>query len=135
MTHETRRAGRVAGCLMVTVAAFQGALALGAPWGEAAYGGATVGVLGAQQRISSAVAVPVYLAIAAVADGRVGSTAVRRRFLRAASAVMAVGSLVNLASPSLVERVIWVPVTVVATIALWRAAPGAPDAPSEPAVA
>ena len=33
------------------------------------------------------------------------------------------------------ERVIWVPVTVVAMIALWRAAPGAPDVPGEPAVA
>ncbi|WP_456844126.1 hypothetical protein [Cellulomonas sp. P5_C6] len=131
MTNESTRAGRLAAGLMVTTAAFQAALALGAPWGDAAYGGATSGVLASEQRISSAIAVPVYLAVAAVAAGRVGSPTVRRRVLQAASVVMAAGAVLNLASPSLVERLLWVPVTVVAAVALWRAAPDLPT----PAVA
>lgn len=131
MTHDSERSGRLAAGLMVATATFQAALALGAPWGDAAYGGATSGVLDPQQRITSAVAVPVYLAVAAVADGRLGSPTARRRVLRAASVVMGVGAVVNLASPSLVERLLWVPVTVVAAVALWRAAPPAPT----PAVA
>jgi hypothetical protein len=127
MTQDSERAGRLAAGLMVTTAAFQAALALGAPWGDAAYGGATSGVLASEQRLSSAMAVPVYLAVAAVAAGRVGSPTLRRRVLRVGSVVMAAGAVLNLASPSLVERLLWVPVTVVAAVALWRAAPVAPS--------
>jgi len=135
MTQDNERAGRLAAGLMVTTAAFQAALALGAPWGEAAYGGATAGVLSSQQRVSSAVAVPVYLAVAAVASGRLGAPTARRRVLRLASVVMAAGAVLNLASPSLLERLLWVPVTVVASTALWRAAPACSHVPAAPVVA
>ncbi|WP_456823444.1 hypothetical protein [Cellulomonas sp. P5_E12] len=135
MTQENEQAGRLAAGLMATTAAFQAALALGAPWGEAAYGGATSGVLSSQQRVSSAIAVPVYLAVAAVATGRLGSPTVRRRVLRVASVAMAAGAVLNLASPSLVERLLWVPVTVLASVALWRAAPTRPDVPGAPVAA
>src|SRR4051794_16738071 len=77
MTRTT--AQRVAGWTLVGIATFQAALAAGAPWGEAAYGGANAGVLPAGQRISSVVAVPVYLGLAGVAFGRIGSPIVRRR--------------------------------------------------------
>ena len=116
-------AERVAGWTLVGVATFQAALALGAPWGEAAYGGANTGVLPAEQRLSSAIAAPVYLALAGVALGIVGTPTVRRRVLRTASVVIGAGALLNLASPSIVERLLWVPVTVVASVALWKAAP------------
>ncbi|WP_051639787.1 hypothetical protein [Cellulomonas sp. URHE0023] len=116
-------AQRVAGSTLVGIATFQAALALGAPWGQASYGGANVGVLPPQQRLSSTVAVPVYLALAAVAFGLVGTSTLRRRVLRTASLVLGVGAVLNLASPSLVERVLWVPVCVVASVASWRAAP------------
>jgi len=116
-------AERVAGWTLLGVATFQAALALGAPWGEAAYGGANTGVLPVEQRLSSAVAAPVYLALAGVAFGTVGTPTVRRRVLRTASVVIGGGALLNLASPSIVERLLWVPVTVVAAIALWKAAP------------
>ena len=52
-------AAAVALALFVVLVAFQLALALGAPWGRAAYGGQTPGVLPAGRRVSSAVAVVV----------------------------------------------------------------------------
>lgn len=113
----------MAGWTLVGVATFQAALALGVPWGEAAYGGGNAGVLPAEQRLSSAIAAPVYLALAGVALGIVGTPTVRRRVLRTASVVIGAGALLNLASPSIVERLVWVPVTVVASVALWKAAP------------
>ncbi|WP_029288558.1 hypothetical protein [Cellulomonas sp. HZM] len=123
MAHDEKRSGRVAAGLMLTMAGFQAALAAGAPWGAAAYGGATSGTLDPGQRVASAVAVPVYLALATVAAGRIGSTTARRRVLRVLSLAMAAGAVLNVASPSLVERVCWVPFCVVAAVASWRAAP------------
>ena len=121
MTRTT--AQRVAGWTLIGIATFQAALAAGAPWGEAAYGGGSAGVLPVEQRLSSFAAVPVYLALAGVAFGRIGSPTVRRRVLRGASVLIGAGALLNLASPSIVERMIWVPVSVVAAVALWQAAP------------
>src|SRR5918997_1038494 len=62
-----RRAGKVAGVLFLAIAGFQAALAAGAPWGAAAYGGAHSGVLPESLRTSSSVAAAVYLLFAAVA--------------------------------------------------------------------
>ncbi|GEL93903.1 hypothetical protein CCO02nite_05610 [Cellulomonas composti] len=122
---------------MLGTTAFQAALAAGAPWGAAAWGGATSGVLPADQRVASAVAVPVYGLLAAFAAGKIGSPTLQRRVLRVASVVIGAGAVLNLASPSLVERIIWVPVTVAASWALWRSAPNRPAAlpASNPATA
>ena len=116
------RAGRVAAVLLLVVCLFQLGLALGLPWGEAAYGGATTGVLTEELRMSSAIAVGVYGALAAVAGTRLAAAGVRRVVLYGAAGLMAVGVLANIASPSFVERIIWAPVTIVLTIALWNAA-------------
>ena len=35
---------------------------------------------------------------------------------------MAIGAMLNVASPSFLERIIWAPVTVALLIALWQAA-------------
>jgi hypothetical protein len=115
-------AGRVAAALLLVVAAFQAALAAGAPLGEAAFGGASPGVLPDTRRVSSAIAAVAYLLLAAVAGTRWAGPAVRRRVLTGAAVVMVVGSIVNLASPSFVERMIWTPVTVALVVALWHAA-------------
>ncbi|HYI34328.1 MAG TPA: hypothetical protein VEX88_12775 [Glaciibacter sp.] len=114
-------AGKVAGVLFLVVAAFQAALAVGAPWGEAAYGGGNPGVLPENLRGSSAIATVVYLFLAGVAGTRFSPPTLRRRLLLGASGLMAVGAVMNLASPSLVERLIWTPVTIVLVVALWRA--------------
>jgi hypothetical protein len=49
-------AGIVAVVLLVIIAIFQAALALGAPWGEAAWGGQNPGVLPRNLRIASGIA-------------------------------------------------------------------------------
>jgi hypothetical protein len=120
---SSRAAGITAAALLTGIAGFQAALAAGAPWGVLAYGGATAGTLPEALRTSSALVVPVYLGLAAVAAGAVGSPRARLALTRAGAVLMTVGAVVNLASPSLPERLLWVPVTAATAVALWRAAP------------
>ncbi|MCU1532834.1 MAG: hypothetical protein JWO49_2405 [Arthrobacter sp.] len=115
-------AGKVAASLFLGVAGFQVLLAAGAPWGSAAYGGANSGVLPESLRATSAGAAVVYLALATVAGTRLVSIPARRRFMYGAAALMMVGAVMNIASPSFIERIIWTPVTVMLVLSLWRAA-------------
>jgi hypothetical protein len=115
-------AGRIAAVLLLGVVAFQAALALGAPWGIATQGGANAGVLPDILRVGSVVTLIVYAALAAVAGTSIASATVRRRILTVAAAVMVFATVLNIASPSLIERLIWAPVTVALIIALWCAA-------------
>ena len=104
--------------LLALVGAFQIALALGAPWGAAAWGGAHPGVLPPRLRVSSLIAgVVIYpvlllfvLASAGLAylpwmpaTGRVGMWVL--------SGVFAVDAVANFASRSKVER-LWGPVSL-----------------------
>ena len=116
------RPGKLAAALLVVVGCFQTLLAAGAPWGRAAYGGAHSGVLPQNLRISSAVAAAIYTGLAGVAGTRLAPTSIRSRFMYGTSALMAVGTILNAASPSQVERAIWTPVTILLAINLWRAA-------------
>lgn len=125
---EVDVAGRAAAALLGTVGAFQALLAAGAPWGAAAWGGAHRGVLPADLRVSSAVSVAAYAALAVVAarpswPGKPW----RRRVLTGAAALLALGTLMNLASPSLPERLIWTPVAASLSVLLWRTAHRAPS--------
>jgi hypothetical protein len=113
--------GTVAATLLLGIAAFQVCLAAGAPWGVASYGGSHTGVLPASLRSSSAVASGVYVALAAVAGTRLVDPLWRRRVLTIAAPVLGLGTLLNLVSPSMVERLIWTPVTAVLSVTLWRA--------------
>lgn len=115
-------AGKIAAILLLGVVAFQAALALGAPWGAATQGGANEGVLPDLLRVGSVVTLIVYAALAVVAGTSLASATVRRRVLYVAAAVMVVATMLNIASPSLVERIIWAPVTIALVITLWRAA-------------
>lgn len=123
MTSSPRTSGLVAAALLVGCAGFQAALAAGAPWGAAAYGGAHPGPVPDRLRAVSAGAVPVYLGLAAVSAGLVGTPRVRAVVTRVGAAWLTVGVPVNLASPSLPERVIWVPVTAAGAFLLWRSVP------------
>lgn len=114
--------GVCAAILLLGVSAFQIALAAGAPWGAAAYGGSNPGVVPTKLRRSSAVAAGVYAALAGVAGTRLASATVRRRVLTGAAPVLAAGTLLNLASPSLIERLLWTPTTAALAVTLWRAA-------------
>lgn len=114
--------GKVMAVVLVGVATFQAVLALGAPWGAAAMGGANPGVLPDPLRASSAVFAVVCLALAAVAGTSWASVRLRSRLLYGTSASMILGTLMNIASPSFIERIIWTPVTIVLVLTAWRAA-------------
>jgi hypothetical protein len=110
---------RVAVSLLAGVGAFELALAAGAPWGAAAWGGQSPGVLPTSLRVASAAAVLVYGGLAVlVATDRVGWMW-RARLLTAASLLIALGTVGNLASQSPVERV-WAPVAATLAVMLWR---------------
>lgn len=109
--------------LLSAVGAFQVALAAGAPWGAAAWGGAHPGVLPSGLRGSSAVSALVYLGLGLVAGSRrngVVSPTARRRTLTVAAGLMVVGTVANLASPSVVEKAVWTPVAAALAVLLWR---------------
>ena len=95
--HQARRVTTV---LLASVGAFEVALAAGAPWGSAAWGGAHPGVLPTNLRAASGVAAVVYGGLAFLAGSDVLGATARRRVLGSASAIMVVGTLLNLASPS-----------------------------------
>lgn len=115
-------AGKTAAAFLLGVAGFQAALALGAPWGSAAYGGGNPGVLPDSFRTTSAGASGVYLLLAAAAGTSLGPPALRRRVMYGAAVLMVLGAGMNLASPSLIERMIWTPVTAALAGLLWRTA-------------
>jgi hypothetical protein len=103
-------------------AAFQAALALGAPLGSASWGGAYQGQLPTGLRIASGVAVCVYVLFALIVLGRGGIRGVPLPYgvLRWGTWVLAglmlVGALPNLASSSGWERFGWGPLAL--TLAL-----------------
>jgi hypothetical protein len=127
----TAVAGIVAAVLLAVIAVFQAALALGAPWGAAAWGGQNPGVLPRSLRIASGIAaVVIYpLVIVLVLAGAgliddswlpVDSTVV----MWLLAALLGVGALMNAVSRSPQERV-WAPVALVAAICCGLIAVGA----------
>jgi len=123
-------AGKIAALLLLIVVAFQAALAAGAPWGAATQGGVNEGVLPDALRVGSVITLVIYAALAVVAGTSLVPATVRRRILYTAAAVMVLATLLNIASTSFVERIIWAPVTIALMIALWNAARDESSAPS-----
>lgn len=111
---------RATAAALAVVGGFQAALAAGAPWGRAAYGGTHHGSLPGRLRAVSAAASIVYCAGAALVWGDAGSQQARRRAFTALSVFMVVGTLVNGASRSPVERTLWAPFTAATAINSWR---------------
>jgi hypothetical protein len=103
------------------VGLFQVALALGAPWGAAAWGGANAGVLPTGFRAASGVSALVWAGVAAVAAGRLLGPVGRRRLLVGSAAYLTLGIAMNAASPSGIERAVWVPATAVGAGLAWMA--------------
>jgi hypothetical protein len=109
-------AGAAAGGFLA-VSCFQVALALGAPFGSAAFGGAHAGRLPAELRLASALSAGFWLLAAIHALSRGGFTS---RFPRAGNrtfswvllGVTAVEALLNAASSSPWERFGWAPATL-----------------------
>ncbi|MDI2098304.1 hypothetical protein [Ruicaihuangia caeni] len=100
---------------------FQAALALGAPWGRAAWGGQHAGVLPTGYRIGSAVSILVYGFIAVIALARADVVDVLPDgFAQVAMWVvfgfLALGVVMNAISRSRIERAVMTPVALVLAV-------------------
>jgi hypothetical protein len=104
------------------IAGFQLALALGAPIGQAAWGGNHHGQLPTGLRIGSAIVVAVYLLAALIVLGRAGTAVVELppALLRWSNwflvVILPFGALMNFASPSNWERFLWGPTALALAI-------------------
>jgi hypothetical protein len=112
-------AGSVAAVLYLALAAFQLALAVGAPGGRAAYGGQHPAAVPTRLRVSSAVATVVWAAVALIVARRAGFALwapLPDAWLPVAVWVVTglglVAIVMNAITPSRIERAIWLPVSV-----------------------
>ena len=105
--------------LAVGVAAFQAALALGAPLGAFAWSGRVPGRLPAALRVASASSVPVYGAVVLIALGAagIGPIAPPRWLLWVVAGLFGFGTLLNAVSRSRRERVVMTPVAAALAVA------------------
>lgn len=83
---------------------FQTALAAGAPWGKACYGGQHPGRLPGKLRITSAASVPAYVGGAVVLASHRTPARLRQVTAGALGVVGVAGTIVNALSPSPPER-------------------------------
>jgi hypothetical protein len=120
----TRRVAIVATALLALIVAFQVALAAGAPWGNAAYGGQPAH-LNASFRVSSVIAAVFWAGAALVVLRRVGYRVwapLPARALPVAVWVLFALSLISVImngiTPSSIERAIWLPFAIVLASAL-----------------
>jgi hypothetical protein len=120
-TRTHRPWGTAFAVLACGVGAFQVALALGAPWGEAAWGGANAGVLPVGFRVASGLSAVLWAGVASVSAGRLLGQVGRRRLLLGVAVYSTIGIAMNAISPSSTERAIWVPVTAVGAGLAWMA--------------
>ena len=100
------------------VAAFQIALAAGAPWGAYAMGGASPGQLPPALRIAALVQAALIVGTAAIVLSRAGLilagwSRVSRWLMWVVVAVAAVSLVLNLITPSAGEQALWAPVLLV----------------------
>jgi hypothetical protein len=120
-------AARLFAGLTGVVCLFQLALALGAPWGAYAMGGAFPGVFPPAMRIAAVVQIAVLAGVALVVMTRAGLVLPA---WRAAShwpawvvvGLLAVGVVLNLITPSPMERLIWAPVALALFMSALRVA-------------
>lgn len=103
------------------LAVFQLALATGAPWGRASYGGTHPGALPNHLRAVSAGAALLYSGLSMAVVSQRTPVQLRRRTLTGVAGLMGVGAVVNGISPSRPERAIWTPTTVLLALSAWRA--------------
>lgn len=117
---DSSRPEQATAAALAALGAFQTALAAGAPWGRAAYGGARRGVLPGNLRAISGVAALGYgTGVVLVLRGS-GSPRARARAFTALSAFMGIGMVANGASRSPVERFVWTPATAATAVLAWR---------------
>lgn len=121
--HRVARGSATAAAMLFgMLAGFQMALALGLPWGEAAWGGAHA-ELRVGLRVASGVQAVVATGFALIVLRRAGHgvwAPLPQRWLSIATRIlagyMALGTLVNAASQSSIERALWTPVALSLTV-------------------
>lgn len=106
------------------LAAFQAGLAVGVPWGRAAYGGQHPGTLPPRLRAVSGAATAAYAAAAVALASDATSERAQRRLLRGVVGLVGTGTLVNAASRSPLERAVWTPYCAVTGALALRALRG-----------
>ena len=104
--------------LALLVAAFQLALALGVPWGEVTWGGRFAGRLPYSMRAAAVVSLALMVTFAATLEVRAGNfwpaaRGVSRKLAWGIVASCGLGVLMNAMTPSVWERIIWLPVVSV----------------------
>lgn len=122
---SSRLAAIVFAALTALVVAFQLALAMGAPWGAAAMGGAFPGVYPPAMR--AVVQAAILALVAAIVLSRAGVALATWRgpsrwLVWVVVALLAVGVVLNLITPSGIERLVWVPVVSLLFAAALRVA-------------
>ncbi|MDE2384122.1 MAG: hypothetical protein KGO53_05835 [Alphaproteobacteria bacterium] len=113
--------------LNAVVCLFQLALALGAPWGAAAWGGAYPGQLPPAMRLASAMAIFVLAFLTAIvaAQAELGFARAFRFPRWALLAPLAIGLwsvLGNMLTSSGIERITWLPVSILQVLACFTVA-------------
>lgn len=112
---SSRLAARIFAALAAAAMAFQIALALGAPWGAYAMGGVSPGVYPPPMRLLALVNALVLLGFAGIVLARAGLAlapwrALVRRLIWIIVILTGVMVVLNLITPSALERIIWTPV-------------------------
>jgi len=131
-----RRAAATTAAGFIAIATFQAALALGAPLGEAAWGGESAH-LSTGLRIASALAVAVWVLAALVVLGRTGYrvSMIPFRICQYGTWVLfgylTLGTLMNLASQSNWERFLQAPIALVVAVLCLLVARAAPPWPRD----
>ena len=113
--------------LIAIVCALQLALALGAPWGRFAMGGAFPGVFPPAMRLAALLQIGVLALIALQVLARAevllpGWRAASRRLIWVIVPFLGVGVVLNLITPSAMERLIWAPVALALFLSSLRVA-------------
>ncbi|MDR7275440.1 hypothetical protein [Catenuloplanes atrovinosus] len=135
MTTMERTATIAAIAGLLGIALFQLALALGAPLGQAAWGGAHAGTLPRELRVASVVSLLVWTAAATLVLSHAGlgplslPGAVTRWAVWALCGLLVVGSVMNIASSSPWERYFWGPYALVMAVLCGVVARGAAAGP------
>ncbi len=117
-------AARLYASLIALVCAFQLALAMGAPWGRFAMGGAFPGVMPPAMRVAAVVQALVLAGLAWVLLKRAGPRPGRPVRIAAwiAVAVNALSLVLNTITPSGGERLLWAPVALALSVLSLRVA-------------
>lgn len=103
--------------LTAIIVTFQFALALGAPFGDVAMAGKYPGVMPAPMRIAAAIQGLLLLSLAGIVATRTGYIfpkwyALSRRLIWVVVGINGMATIMNLATPVMMERVLWAPVAI-----------------------